>query len=264
MIRRPLLLACLFVAALPATAGAETFVFPPSYEFVDSTASPQPFPFTTAPTFNYPYRYQQVYDAAVFTNSLPGVVLTISELRFRIDQDTGGRDPINLTDIVVRLSTTDRAVNGLAGLSSEDFDSNIGPDEVLVFDGSLSWDPCGTPDTCGSGDGPFTLAPFDQDIPFSTPFVYDPTAGNLLMEVYNLAESYPVQLFDALLAPPAIPTSRVRETINPAGGAHLFPTGFNEAGLITQFVYTVPEPGAAAAIGVALLALAGVRRSRAL
>ena len=268
MSRSPILLLCAQACLFAAVAGADTLVVPSSFENVCATgnASAQPFPFASAPNFNGPYRYQQVYDASAFpTPPDPEQVLLISEIRFRVDEYSGGLDSITYTDITVNLSTTDRDTDTIATGSADALDSNLGPDQSTVLSGQFTWDACGTPDTCTlhvcSPD--LTPTPFDQTIVFTKPFPYDPNVGNLLLEVYDLDEQTPqTQLFDAIDYHTSL-TRRVREVIDPQSHAHLWPTSYPDVGLVTQFVYTVPEAGASLASLAGLLALAAVRRMRA-
>ena len=90
MIRTLARMICSLACLCASAAGADTFVIPPSFENVCATGSlaGQPFPFATAPTFNLPYRYQQVYDASAFPAVGPGESILISEIRFRIDEYT--------------------------------------------------------------------------------------------------------------------------------------------------------------------------------
>jgi hypothetical protein len=247
---------------MPASVRAqETIVVPPGFDSVCATgvASAQPFPFATAPQFNDPYRYQQVYNAVAFPSLAPGEVMRITEVRFRIDEFSGGLESITYSDITVNMSTTEQVAGALPTGTTEILDANHGEDLTTVFSGGFTWDACGTPDTCALRVcGPdFTPTPFDQAIVLDQAFDYDPTLGNLLLEVYNLDPTPQTQLFDASEVPSPL-TSRVREVIDPATQDHLFPTNFANVGLVTEFVYTVPEPGAtalASAVGLALLAL---------
>lgn len=253
-------IATLVAFALLATASApppetETLVIPAANESVDGNTA-LAFPFGVTLTSNFPYRFQQVYESAEF-GALPDVI-RIRALRFRIDQATGGRDPFVVDSMQVRLGTTSREADGLA---TPDFDSNLdGGDTTLVFDGALAWDPCGTEDTC-------VLPPFDLEIPFTTPFVYDAAAGNLLVDFLNLSDRYDVQLIDfANAADDGI--SHVRSVLDrnnpdPENPIFVDPAAQGTWGLVTQFVYTVPEAGAALAGAAALAALGALRRGRA-
>jgi hypothetical protein len=98
--------------------------------------------------------YQQVYGAANFSGPI-----TISSITFFNTARPGGTPSTGA--FTLSLSTTARAVNGL----SLDFASNRGADALAVFSGNL-------PSLTG-GQMRFDL---------SSAFIYDPLAGNLLLE----------------------------------------------------------------------------------
>ena len=103
-------------------------------------------------------RYQQIYAAAAF----PGL-FAIAAIAFphTLDPISNQIDPANYQIV---LSTTPRQVGQL----SADFNSNVGADAAVVFAGPLAGEvPRGSSLT-------FTLA---------VPFVFDPAAGNLLLDV---------------------------------------------------------------------------------
>jgi hypothetical protein len=232
-----------------AAAHADTLVIPSAYANVDAPTEVA-YPFAVGQFSNRPYRYQQVYDATGFGS--PGDVIAISAVSFRIDQGTGDAAPFVVQDVDVHLSTTTKAVNGLSGGSTEALDSNVGPDARLLFTGMLNWDPCGSNDC--------VFDPFDLTITFPHPFAYDPTTGNLLLEVFNFSTPpFPNNFFDAVQNDAS--TSNTRDMIDVADGVtHHFFT--DPVGLVTQFTFTVPEPGAIGSVASALLALAGLKRRR--
>ena len=89
-----------------------------------------------------------------------------------------------------------------------------------------------------------------------------PLDGNLLLEVYNLSTLYPTQFFDAVNSP-SDGIGHVREVLNRNDPEQsLFPTDAPSNGLVTQFVYTVPETGSLASGAAALLAAGALRRRR--
>jgi hypothetical protein len=105
--------------------------------------------------------------------------------------------------------------------------------------------------------GPYPQ-PFDLAIPLSTPFVYDPSAGNLLLEVFNDDLTPVINYFLDQENNSEDSVSRVVELRELVTGNPLF--SGNSGGLITQFVYTVPEASGVASAIAALLALGGLRR----
>ena len=130
-------------------------------------------------------RYQQVYGSAEF-GGLAGLdPVYISEIRFRPNNDPAFI-PIFITsifaDIEIRLSTTPALFgpDGVTAIGPDNlftaFDQNVGGDEVVVYRGAL------TLSSSLTGPGPFD---FDIVITLQTPFLYDPTAGNLLFEWRN-------------------------------------------------------------------------------
>jgi hypothetical protein len=113
------------------------------------------FPFGCA----YSGTYQQVYTSTAFSGAI-----TITGLEFFNTQLNTGATAMNAGTWTIDLSTTSANWNTL----SSTFASNIGTGDTTVFSGNLSqpW---------AFGD---TLT-----INFSTPFTYNPAAGNLLMDV---------------------------------------------------------------------------------
>jgi hypothetical protein len=236
--------------ALPGATQAETIVVPSNRETVIGNTG-NAIPFGRSSTSNDPARYQQLYDASEFGGE-GGDVIEISEIRFRIDDGTPEESPTFFDLIEVRFSTTSAANDGLDELI---FDDNIGADDTLVFSGSFTWDACGVGTAACTGPYP---QPFDLAIPLTTPFVYDPAAGNLLLEVFNDDTTPVINYFLDQENNTEDSVSRVVELRELGTGNPLF--SGNSGGLITQFVYTVPEAGSLGAAIAALLALTGLRR----
>ena len=121
------------------------------------------------PFFDTSVRYQQVYSASEFGSTDP---LTISQIAFRPDGAvTTSALTVFFTSVQIDLSTTSRTPTTL----STTFADNVGPDNATVFNSFVF---VNAPVT-GPAGGPkdFTIT-----IPI-TPFVYDPSAGDLLMDV---------------------------------------------------------------------------------
>lgn len=182
-------------------------------------------------------RYQQVYAAGQFA-SAEQTPLLIGGLAFRPDMYAGQSFSATLlSGVQVRLSTTVKSVDGL----SVDLDQNIGGDERVVFDGNLSLSSACT------GVGP---RDFDITITFDQPFLYNPSVGNLLLEISNLSDAA-TTFFDAH-ASNSDGTSRAfmpATTHNPYALT-------DSTGLVTRF-HLVPEPQT---VGLLLLGLAMLRR----
>jgi hypothetical protein len=121
-----------------------------------------------------PLRRQIVYDASLF----PVETMRITELRLRPSAWFGGAFSSTISNLQINLSTTSVEPDHL----NATFAQNVGPDEVVVFQGPL---------IVSSGFvGPmYGPKEFDIIIPLSTPFVYDPGRGNLLVDIRNASGS---------------------------------------------------------------------------
>jgi len=120
------------------------------------------------------YRIQLIYGATHFP---PGALL-ITELRFRPDYQYGEPFSVTLSNFQVSLSTTPKAPDAL----SPTFAQNVGPDATVVFSGPLNLSSAFTGPPTGPKD-------FDIVVPLTTPFVYAPAAGNLLVDLRNYVAS---------------------------------------------------------------------------
>jgi len=197
------------------------------------------------PFFDASVRYQQVYSASQFGASGP---VTISQIAFRPDgADSGASLIIFFNSVQIDLSTTARTPTTL----STTFASNVGPDNATVFNGFVFNN---FPITGPAG------GPKDFTITFNvTPFIYNPSAGNLLLDVRafesggGISDNLDAQSGSGFTA--HVDASGIGSTT----GA-IFPTG-----LVTQFqvspVVRVPEPSTLPLSALAmLLAMGALRR----
>lgn len=163
------------------------------------------------------YHEQMVYGSAHFPQD---IALIITELRFRPDASAGYAFTTTLANIQFNLSTTTRNPDGL----SSTFANNVGFDDTIVFSGALNI------------SSQFTGPPgaprdFDIIIPLSTPFLYNPAAGNLLLEVRNFSGS--------AAASPLGGGSVPGDQASRLGGGLATPTGGADSGVeVAQIVYT--------------------------
>ena len=238
--RRTSLVFGLVIGLLPAAAQAAAIV-PAAFAAVEGSHN-NGFPYNLSPFGQASQRYQQVYAAAEF----PGLML-ITGMTFRPDGSGGSAFSSTLADIQINLSTTAAAPDGL----STTFASNVGGDDTIVYArGALTLSSANLP----VGPGPKN---FDITILFTTPFLYNPTLGNLLMDVRNFAGGATGQ-FDAHAAT-GDSISRVFSNLTGVGAT----TGQADSlGLITRFdtQVVVPEPVTGLLIGAGLLAGAARRR----
>lgn len=121
-------------------------------------------------------RYQQVYNASVFSN-VPPECIYVSTLTFFEGFTQQGLTSLTITNMQINLSTTQRAADGL----STNFAENIGPDDTVVF---------------GPGphvfDGVVSGSRFP--IQLNPPFRYNPATGNLLLDVRIFNGAGPVAI----------------------------------------------------------------------
>lgn len=192
------------------------------------------FPFGCA----YSGEYQQVYTHSLFT-----APITITNLEFYNTAFDNFATAMNSGNWVISLSTTSADWNTLSG----NFAANIGPNNTQVFSGDLS-QPWAFGDTL--------------HINLTTPFTYDPSQGNLLMDVFvtNASDGNGVIYFDT-------------NGYNNGGfnGNTFFGRVYDGGavnsgyGLVTGFSTgqtTTPEPGSLMLLGSGLLGVVGVMRRK--
>lgn len=175
-----------------------------------------------------PMRYQQIFDASEFSSLAAAGGGWIQNLSFRLDAADVGDFQRTVTDVQINLSTSLRGPDGLSTVFAE----NIGPDERVVFTGNADLIMFREP-------GPPTASmPFGTAI-FITPFFYDPSQGNLLLDILIFSEG-------PILLPSDMDSSRVLgDSISRVVGSVNASSGFtvDTEGLVTRFlVEPIPEP----------------------
>jgi hypothetical protein len=135
-------------------------------------------------------RIQYMLDASQFQALSDPAYLT--GFAMRPDSTPGPSGPKTIT-VQVYASTTTRA---LAQMSTQ-FSGNIGADRTLLFDGTLTLSSENLP-------GPGNTRQFDYAYPLTTPFLYDPAAGNLVMDLHIAHAEGPSMRFDSVTDSPVV------------------------------------------------------------
>ncbi|MCI0665561.1 MAG: hypothetical protein L0220_31260 [Acidobacteria bacterium] len=229
-----------FIALLPAAAFAQTREVVVPNELEDSFGNAGPsIPFNIGAGSA---RFQQVYAGQQFTNAGPDGIL-ITKLFFRTDESGRGFNT-TISNIQINFSTTSRMPDSLSPVFAE----NIGADDAtIVGPGPLAL----------RGLGPGGTADWFIHIDLPTPFFYQPSAGNLLMDVRNFSGGDTTFFDGANTFGDGI--SLVYAATGDGSGSVDSTSGLlRTAGLVTRFQFTViPEPGTMAlfACGIGALTL---------
>ena len=200
---------------------------------------------TSDPFTSSSFRLQMVIDASQFAIP-PGASGRINSISFRIDGASSGNVAYSFDGGSLTASTTTRAPDGLSSV----FADNVGANPVTVFSGAVAF-------------GNFRLAganpqPFGSRILATTPFWYQPSQGNLLIDIAGAGgfTIFPGAL-DAQLAS-GDSVSRVFATSDLSEFGTV-----DTLGLVTRFDLTiVPEPSTCALAVLGLLLGAALWRKK--
>jgi hypothetical protein len=229
------------LAAMTESARASLVIVPNANISVEGDSN-NGFPFNLSLFGDTNMRYQQVYDSSQFS-TLGGPVL-IHQILFRPDATTGAAFSSTLPDIQIDMSTTSATPATL----STTFANNVGADDRVVYArGSLSLSSAFTGPVGGPKD-------FDIVINLTTPFLYNPASGNLLMDVRNFGGGGTTQ-FDAVSSPNSVIERVWSIDVTATTGTY----DATSAGLVTEFGFgpAVPEPSTLVAASFSVILCLG-------
>ena len=229
------------LCGLCAAAMGATVTVPGAWTSTSGTS--EPLPILTNSTF----RDQELIGPEQFGS---GTALLITKIGFRAFPGSG---PLSatITNLTVHLSTSPLFPNSDNGRTqmSTTYADNIGPDATLVFSG-----PAGLNSSGCTGPSP---CPFDQVLTLTTPFLYNPALGSLLVDLQYTGYTATAGSLDGALFP--LPPGGAVAHVSGVSGA----TGtFSPIGHVLQFTYTgcsyflnsggqsVPELGGTATVNV--------------
>jgi hypothetical protein len=254
-VARPFLIPVLLLLAGPfAQAGPVSVVAPNANASVEGNSN-NGFPFNLSMFSISSMRYQQVYDSSQF--GAFGGPMEITAIVFRPDGSFGSAFASTLSDVRIDLSTTSKS----SATITNTFASNVGGDDTIVYGGAS-----GSSLSLSSSDTGGPPRNFDITINLTTPFLYDPANGNLLLDVRNFGGGRTTQ-FDSVFG--AVGTSRVfTEDTNGVNDT----TGGSDSpdfggGLVTEFIASppttaTPEPASLTLMLVGVGGLLGARLAR--
>ena len=232
-------------------AVADTFVVSPnSYASTDG-GNGAALPFDLGDLILNSARYQQVYDATEFS-ALSGPA-EITKILFRPDV-VGHAFSSTLSDIRIDLSTTSASAGGL----SSTFASNVGADDTIVYGGAAGSSLSLSSSFTGPSGGPKA---FDIAINLTTPFLYDPSQGNLLLDVRNFGGGFTTPFDAETTSGSTVSRAATFRTGNVSSSTADFT---DSEGLVTEFEFrtptATPEPSAWLLLGTCVvLALKRIR-----
>src|SRR5580765_3766726 len=187
------------------------------------------FPFFATTNAAPSVRYQQVYSPKDFVSQVSAPQYLITGMVFTAGS-AFGPDTVNIPSLQLRLSTSQHGPDAL----STTFGQNVGLDEATVYSGSLQVQA--------------SSSEWGMRINLQQPFLYDPTKGNLLLDVQNF-QTLPTfpgqpsgQWYAATMTNMGDPSSSIWALNVNAANA----TRVTSESLYTKFLITpIPEPTSA-------------------
>jgi hypothetical protein len=191
-----------------------------------------------------PFRYQQILPAVDFA-ALGGKPHWITSFTLRPDRSLTSPRTVRLPDNQVRFSTT----AATPATHSDRFDANWGPDVKQFYRGPVTL--VADADSLSTVPRKFYQKTTPQGL---TPFLYDPTKGNLLLDIVAWGGASPSTVEDKIAAVNGR-TALYGESPTATSGNRV------EAG-IYQFTFVpVPEPSVTL-LGVAFISVPALARRR--
>jgi hypothetical protein len=167
-------------------------------------------------------REQAVYNASEF----PFYPIIITEVRWRPDSIAGGPVTTTISNIQINLSTTKNSADHL----NSTFAQNIGTNETVVFSGAMHV----TTSFATLGNG---TKDFDIELPLETLFTFDPSEGNLLVDIRNFT-GCSASLYDNGIGNGSDPVSRIYTS----GNANAASASGADSGAGVMQIRYIPAP----------------------
>jgi len=162
----------LAVAALASVATAQlTTVLPVGMANAAGSTS-NAFPWGTTASGWTGLKILACYDSSNFTAASINYPILIQGLRWRANDSTASWTGGTYAQGTVSLST---AAVDQAAVTSASFAANHGPDLTVCYNGPVTVLP-------GTGNGTGVPGPWHVGVTFTTPFLYDPAAGDLAID----------------------------------------------------------------------------------
>lgn len=165
-------LSALAISALSTVATAQLSVVIPNGTANAPGNSSNAFPWGTSAATWPGLRLMCVYGSVNFTAQNVSAPILINQLKWRPNDTTGAVTGGTFATATVELSTSPTGFGGI----TTNYATNHGADRTVVYSGSVVHTP--TPGSAG-----WTPQSWCVDIMLTTPFLYDPAAGDLVIDV---------------------------------------------------------------------------------